>query len=235
MANARHESSHPRGRSRHPVPPRDQGDAEGDAAGRRQAGHPVRGRGGRRRRPARRPDGHRPQQERAREPLRPRSPSSRRRSSSKGDTDRLEKVNYSTDSRRHPLRAPGRPEGPRPRGAAARRCTSGTSRSRCCSATTSSTRATRCCSRMLEVQAGAQRHRRGPARGRPRLRSTCTARRPSSRPTRTTWCASRAWSRSRTRRTRPSNYADHRPLRAAPGGLRRAREAPSPARAARSS
>ena len=51
--------------------PGDQGDAEGDAAGRRQAGHPVRRRGGRRRGPARRAHGHGPQQDGAREPLRP--------------------------------------------------------------------------------------------------------------------------------------------------------------------
>ena len=47
-----HQSRHPRRRTRHPIPARDQGDAEGDAARRRQAGDPVRGRRGGRRRPA---------------------------------------------------------------------------------------------------------------------------------------------------------------------------------------
>ena len=45
-----HESHHPRRRSGHAVPAGDQVAAQRDAAGRRQAGHPVRGRGGRRRR-----------------------------------------------------------------------------------------------------------------------------------------------------------------------------------------
>ena len=53
---------HPRSRPGHPLPPRHEGDAEGDAPGRRQAGHPVRRRGGGRGRPRRRPHGHRPQQ-----------------------------------------------------------------------------------------------------------------------------------------------------------------------------
>ena len=42
------QGGHPRGRARHAVPAGDEGAAEGDAAGRRQAGDPVRGRGGRR-------------------------------------------------------------------------------------------------------------------------------------------------------------------------------------------
>ena len=55
----------------HAVPPGDQGDAQGDAAGRRQAGDPVRRRGGGRRRPRGRAVHHRSQQASARGPLRP--------------------------------------------------------------------------------------------------------------------------------------------------------------------
>ena len=46
-----HQSSHSCSRAGNPLPARDQGDAQRDAAGRRQAGHPVRRRGGRRGRP----------------------------------------------------------------------------------------------------------------------------------------------------------------------------------------
>ena len=42
----RAQGGHPGGRARHPVPAGHQGAAQGDAAGRRQAGHPVRRRGG---------------------------------------------------------------------------------------------------------------------------------------------------------------------------------------------
>ena len=48
--HARSQGCLPRRRLGHPVPPRHQGPAEGDAAARRQAGDPVRRRGGRRRR-----------------------------------------------------------------------------------------------------------------------------------------------------------------------------------------
>ena len=89
-------------------------------------------------------DDHRPQQERAREPLRPGRPSSRRRSSTRATTTELRAGRRLERPGRHPLRAPGRPEGARPRRAARPRSTSATSRSRCCSATTSSTSATRC-------------------------------------------------------------------------------------------
>ena len=46
MAFQRHQGGHPRRRARHPLPAGHQGAAQGDAAGRRQAGHPVRGGGG---------------------------------------------------------------------------------------------------------------------------------------------------------------------------------------------
>ncbi len=67
-----HQGGDPRRRDGNAIPARHQGDAEGDAAGRRQAGHSVRGRGGRRRGPHGRAHDHRPQQDGAREPLRPR-------------------------------------------------------------------------------------------------------------------------------------------------------------------
>ena len=57
-------------RSRHPVPARDQGAAEGNAAARRQADHPVRRRGGGRVRRRQHHPGHRPRQERDRRSLR---------------------------------------------------------------------------------------------------------------------------------------------------------------------
>ena len=135
---ARHESSHPRGRARHPVPPRDEGDAQGDAARRRQAGHPVRGRGGRRRRAPRCAHDHRPQQERAREPLRPRDrargrPSSRRATptGSRRSTTPPTSPTCTTCARATRRASATRCSAPR--------CTSATSRSPCSSATTSST------------------------------------------------------------------------------------------------
>ena len=56
------EGRHSRGRPRHPLPSRHQSAAQGDAAARRQAGHPVRGRGGGPGRHHRHPDHHRPGQ-----------------------------------------------------------------------------------------------------------------------------------------------------------------------------
>ena len=56
--------------SRHPLPARHQGPAQGDAAGGRQAADPVRGRGGLRRRRARDDLRHRPPQAADRGPLR---------------------------------------------------------------------------------------------------------------------------------------------------------------------
>ncbi len=68
---------HSRRRTRDTLPSRHQGDAQGDAAGRRQAGHPVRRRGGRAGRHRRHPGHHRPQQERDLATTSTRSPNSR--------------------------------------------------------------------------------------------------------------------------------------------------------------
>ena len=70
-AHERHEGRHPRRWTGHPLPPRDQGHAEGDAARRRQAGDPVRRGGVGARRSRRRARHHRSQQGRPRGPLRP--------------------------------------------------------------------------------------------------------------------------------------------------------------------
>ena len=132
---APHQGRHPRRGPRHPLPAGDQGDPQGDAAGRRQAGDPVRRRGGRRRRARRRADDHRPQQAAARGPLRPRH---RARAGAGGEGRRrpARAGAAAQRPRRHPLRAAGRPLGPRSRGARRRRSTSATSRSPCCSVTT---------------------------------------------------------------------------------------------------
>ena len=167
MAITSHQGSHSRRRTRHPIPSRDQGDAEGDAPGRRQAGHPVRRRGGRRRRPARRADDHRPQQERAREPLRPRHRArgdARRR---RATLDRLEKVKYSTDlADMHYVRQ-GDPKG---LGHAVLRAKMHVGREPFAVLLGDDIIDARdpLLTRMLEVQADAQRHGRRPARGRPR-------------------------------------------------------------------
>ena len=97
MTQPHHEGRHSGSRPRHSVPPGDEGDAERDASRRRQAGHPVRRRRGRERRPHRCAHDHRPQQERPREPLRPGRRTRGTRSRAKGDTAKLEKVNESTD------------------------------------------------------------------------------------------------------------------------------------------
>ncbi len=130
-----HQGGHPRRRDGNPVPSGHEGDAEGDAAGRRQAGDPVRGGGGGRRRPHRRAHDHRPQQDRAREPLRPggraggaAAAQGRHRPSREGQL--LQRA------RRGALPAPGRPEGTRPRRAAGADARRAASRSRCCWATT---------------------------------------------------------------------------------------------------
>ena len=67
----RHQGGHPRGRPRHPLPAADQGPTEGDGAGRRPSGHPVRRRGGRAGRHRRHPHHHRSDQAQRRRPLRP--------------------------------------------------------------------------------------------------------------------------------------------------------------------
>ena len=72
-----HASTYPQGgvsgrRLGHPVPAGDQGDAEGNAAGGRQAADPLRGRGGQGRRHRAILFCHRPRQERDRGPFRPR-------------------------------------------------------------------------------------------------------------------------------------------------------------------
>ena len=109
-----HQGGRPRRRPRHPVPARHQGDAQGDAAGRRQAGHPVRRRGGRRGRPRRRPDGHRPQQARAGGPLRPQL-RARGGAGGQGRHRPAQRVRECRRARRHALHAPGRPARARPR------------------------------------------------------------------------------------------------------------------------
>ena len=65
-----HEGGISGGGARHALPAGDQGESEGNAADRRQAADPVRGRGGRRRRHHRHDLHHRPQQARDRGPFR---------------------------------------------------------------------------------------------------------------------------------------------------------------------
>src|SRR5690242_5727215 len=110
----RHQGGNPRRRPGYQVPARDQGDAQGDASRRRQAGYPVRRGGSRRGRPRRRPDDHRPQQGLHRESLRPglraRGGAGRQgRRRAAGPGARVQRAGHRA------LRAPGRAEGPRPR------------------------------------------------------------------------------------------------------------------------
>ena len=95
--------------------PGDEELAQGDAAGRRQAGDPVRRRGSGAGRPHRHPDHHRSQQACDRRPLRPqlRARALPRR---RGQARPAEGSAVRVGSRRHPLRAPARPARSRPRG-----------------------------------------------------------------------------------------------------------------------
>ena len=133
------EGRHPRRRPRHPVPSRRQGPAQGDAAAGRQAGHPVRGRGGRRVRDHRHPDHHRPGQAKHGGPLRPvlraGVPPGRGRASS----TQLAEMRGHRRHGRDPLRAPGRAARAGPRRVGGPGTTWATSRSWSCSATTSCT------------------------------------------------------------------------------------------------
>ena len=106
----------PRRRPRHPLSPRDQGAAEGDAAARRQADDSVRRRRSGRVRRLEPDPRHRPRQERHRGSLRRLvgargvSRAARQARAARGDPQDLE-----PDQRQ--LRAPGRAARPRPRGA----------------------------------------------------------------------------------------------------------------------
>ena len=113
-AKQRDQGRHPRRRPGHQVPARDQGDAQGNAAGGRQARDPVRRGGGRRGRPGRRADDHRPEQALHRGPLRPelrtrRGAGRQGRHRAAGPGARVQRPGHRA------LRAPGRPEGARPR------------------------------------------------------------------------------------------------------------------------
>ena len=235
MPSTHHEGRHPRRRPRHPLPARHQGDAEGDAARRRQAGDPVRRRGGRRGRHRRHPDDHRPQQERAREPLRPRRRARGARSRRRATTTKLEKVDDSSDLADIHFVRQGDPKGLGHAVLRARASTSATSRSRCCSATTSSTSATRCSRRMIDEH---ERTRRDGHRA--AWRSTPTqihlygaaAVEATDDPdvVRVTGLVEKPEAEDA-----PVEPRDHRPLRADARDLRRPRAHRSPARAARSS
>ena len=207
MAFTHHEGRHSRRRTGHAIPARDQGDAEGDAARRRQARHPVRRRGGGRRRPHRRAHDHGPQQERPREPLRPRDRARGDARARRATPTGSQKVEYSTDLADVHYVRQGDPRGLGHAVLRAQDARRATSRSPCCSVTTSSTRATCCCSRMIEVQAEQERDRRRAARGRPRQSPTSTASRRSRRPTRTTSCASPDLVEKPAAGTAPSNLA----------------------------
>jgi hypothetical protein len=97
----------PCSRPRHPFPSGHQGPAQGDAAGGRQAGHPVRGGGGGGRWHRRHPHHHRPLQAVDRGPLRPpvRAGVLPRREGQARRTRRRDRPGHAG---RHPLRAPGR-------------------------------------------------------------------------------------------------------------------------------
>ena len=210
--------------------------AQGDAAGRRQAGDPVRRRGGRRGRPRRRPHDHRPQQARPRGPLRPRTSSSRRRSRPRATTTGWRRSASPADLADIHYVRQGDPLGLGHAVLVRRASTSATSRSRCCSATTSSTRATRCSSAMIDVRERARRQRRRADGGAAGADLTSTAARPSSADRRRTDVVRVT---DLVEKPRPGRRAEqpghHRPLRARPGGLRRAARRPRPAAAARSS
>ena len=106
-----------RGRPRHPLPASDQGPAQGDAPRRRQAGHPVRRRGGRRGRPHRPAHDHRPGQDRLGGPLRPVAvPGAATRGEGRLPSRRVGAG--VCRPRTGALRAPGRGPGPGPCGAA---------------------------------------------------------------------------------------------------------------------